>query len=766
MKLTTLLKWGAVILMAMAFTAGWVTTRAVGVQASTWHVATDGSDITGDGSEANPFATIQHGIDVAGDGDTVLVHPGVYEENINFVGKNITVGSLLVTTGDEDYILQTVIDGNRNGHVVTFANGEDATARLSGFTITNGYASDTSAPGNRGGGVFCLDSSPTLTHLKVSGNEAVNEGGGLYFDRSSPIMQDVIVANNLAGTGAGGILYANASVSLENVIVAHNSARGGSGAGILFYHAEGTVTNALIADNSGVAKGGGLMFDGCSPTLINVTVVGNWTAGHGGGLNISYMSQPTLVNSIVWGNSPEQIYFDTDWGGEAVTVEYSDIQGGEAGIVTNGQGPVYWGDGNIDASPRFVNVGLGNYHLADNSPCINAGKTEGAPVTDIEGNPRPDPPGSNPDMGAYENPLGLGFRVYLPVIFQNAWQWEPAGSMTTARVAHTATLLRDGRVLLVGGYTTQDPSTASAEIYDPATGIFSPTASLNTGRHEHSATLLPDGRVLVVGGYNSGYLRSAEIYDPATCQWTPSQPLFNHGILNATAVLTDGRVLVTGGNSTNAPSTDVEIFDPTTDTWHAAAPLSIGRNGHAAILLNDGWVLVLGGNGDVAVLVAEIYDPATDAWTPTGPMNAKSARFVSALLPDGRVLAAGGINPTSRELYTTAEIYDPATGEWTLTAPLVPARCGHAGVVLPDGRVLVTGGGQQQCDSGTDPLSLTDVQIYDYASAAWSALPPLHLSRAKHTATLLPDGRILVAGGYAAADVYLDSAEILTLARR
>ena len=196
-------------------------------------------------------------------------------------------------------------------------------------------------------------------------------------------------------------------------MIAHNSSRGAA-AGIHFYHAEGTVKNALIADNSGVTKGGGIHFDGCSPVFTNVTIVGNWTAGQGGGLNVSFMSQPTLVNSIVWGNSPEQIYFDTDWSGEAISVQYSDIQGGEAGIVTNGQGPVYWGNGNLDATPRFVNSGMGNYHLAHDSPCINAGSVAGAPITDIEGNPRPSPVGTNPDIGAFENPLGLG--VYLPII--------------------------------------------------------------------------------------------------------------------------------------------------------------------------------------------------------------------------------------------------------------------------------------------------------------------------------------------------------------
>ena len=161
-------------------------------------------------------------------------------------------------------------------------------------------------------------------------------------------------------------------------------------------------------------------FDGCSPTFVNVTDVGNWTAGQGGGLNISFMSQPHLVNSIVWGNSPEQVYFDTYWPGEAITIEYSDVQGGEVGIVTNGQGLVHWGDGNMDVSPRFVDVGLGNYHLADSSPCIDAGTVAGAPTTDIEDRPRPDPAGSNPDMGAYENPLDVPHRVYLPLLLHRS----------------------------------------------------------------------------------------------------------------------------------------------------------------------------------------------------------------------------------------------------------------------------------------------------------------------------------------------------------
>jgi hypothetical protein len=411
MKHTALLKYGTAILLTMVFIGGWFWTQVGRAQGDTWYVASNGSDVTGDGSPSGPFSTIQHGIDSASDGDTVLVYPGIYRENINFAGKNILVGSLLVATGEQDYILQTIIDGNHTDHVVTFTDGEDATATLTGFTITNGYAHGASSPGYHGGGIFCGYSNPTLTHLKVSGNEATEEGGGLYFDHCSPNIQDVLITNNRA-EGGGGIRYSYGNVNLENVLIAHNWGRLG-GAGAQLYHSEGTIRNALIADNIGGDKGGGVHFDGCSPTFINVTIAGNWTTGEGGGLNVSYMSQPTLVNSIVWGNTPEQIYFDTDWWGQAVTIQYSDIQGGAAGIVTNNLGPVNWGSGNMDASPRFMNAGLSNYHLAGKSPCINAGQAAGAPITDLEGNPRPEPPGSNPDLGAYETPLGL--KIYLPV---------------------------------------------------------------------------------------------------------------------------------------------------------------------------------------------------------------------------------------------------------------------------------------------------------------------------------------------------------------
>ena len=420
-KLNALPKYTAALILALALLGGQPATPEARGLPRTWYVATNGSDATGDGSLGAPFAAIQHGIDVAVDGDTVLALPGTYREIIDFRGKDITVSSLFLTTGNQDYILSTVIDGGRNGHVVSFSSGETSAAVLTGMTVSNGYATGASIREVSGGGIFCWESpGPTLSHLRVINNEAAGEGGGLYFANSAAVIRDVYVTNNRAGAGGGGVRYSYGSIDIEDVVVVANTSDG-DGGGMHLYHAEGTIRNALIVDNVGGAKGGGLGFDGCSPTFTHVTIAGNRTRGNGGGLNVSYMSQPVLINSIVWGNSPEQIFFDTQWGGQAVTVEYSDVEGGQAGIVTNGHGPVHWGQGNIAAPPRFANPSGGNYRLSDSSPAIGAGRVESAPGTDIEGRPRPNPPGSKPDMGAYEHLLASPQpattpAAYLPAI--------------------------------------------------------------------------------------------------------------------------------------------------------------------------------------------------------------------------------------------------------------------------------------------------------------------------------------------------------------
>ncbi|MBC8415921.1 MAG: hypothetical protein H8E11_05780, partial [Candidatus Cloacimonetes bacterium] len=160
--------------------------------------------------------TIQDGINIAVYGDTILVQPGTYVENINYNGKNITVASLFLTTQDTTYISQTIIDGNQNGSVVGFVNGETMDAVLTGFTITNGN-SPTS-----GGGISCVYTSyPRLENLVIIGNSAAYNGGGIICGAyASPSLENVIITGNSAGGAGGGIYcYNHCSPSLKNVLI-------------------------------------------------------------------------------------------------------------------------------------------------------------------------------------------------------------------------------------------------------------------------------------------------------------------------------------------------------------------------------------------------------------------------------------------------------------------------------------------------------------------------------------------------------------------
>ena len=335
--------------------------------------------------------------------------------------------------------------------------------------------------------------------------------------------------------------------------------------------------------------------------------------------------------------------------------------------------------------------------------------------------------------------------------------WATIGSMTISRGWHSATVLQDGRVLIVGGYTSLDRDTATAEIFDPTTNTFSPTGSLNTARHDHSATLLPDGRVLIIAGYALGWLRSAEIYDPGTGQWTVTQPIFAHGVAHTATLLKDGRVLVMGGATQggySAPNDRVEIFDPKTNLWQSAAPHTQTDSSHTATLLTDGRVLIAGGLADPAV-----YDPVTDSWQSAGKLATERCFAQAARLQDGRVLLIGGYFCRENTPTNSVEVYDPDTNAWQQAAPLAQARYLHTVIALPDGRVLVVGGWKSY--NGYEAALLNTVEVYDPKKGTWGPLAALNSGRVEHTTTLLPDGRILVTGGETTRGTFLNSAEVL-----
>src|SRR5689334_2369840 len=265
------------------------------------------------------------------------------------------------------------------------------------------------------------------------------------------------------------------------------------------------------------------------------------------------------------------------------------------------------------------------------------------------------------------------------------------GSMSTARVSRTATLLNSGKVLICGGVDGSVNALSSCELFNPVTGTFAAAASMNGQRLNHTATLLPDGRVFIASGDRLHQSRgTCEIYDPVANTFTPAADLTAPRFAHATALLPNGKLLIAGGFSpvTSSDLASAEIYDVAANTATATGSMSLPRRFHSAVLLNTGKVIMTPGQDIASADVLEIYNPATNSFNQV-QLHLGRNNGTAVALSDGRVLLASGA--FLGEALVSAEIFDPAT-QTTVFADnaVVDHTFGHA-VLLNDGSVLIVG---------------------------------------------------------------------------
>ena len=348
-----------------------------------WHVATTGSDTTGDGTEGNPFATIQTAIDSSSDGDTVLVAAGTYNESINYNGKNIIVGSLYLTTQDTSYISSTIIGGDSSGSIVLFESFEDSTAVLNGFTFQNIIF-------NSG------DELQTIININESSPKIINnrfdnfylfqdvESAVIYCENSNSLIMNNEFTNGSVGNGyvlGGFILSKNSNVTIKNNRIENGYVGFAEPSGyIVSVNSDNIIeSNVIINPSMGycVICAAISILDGSNCILRNNFIFQAYGDGYGavvasqsqyvshnntfvsnsrGYANLS--SDGIVSNDIVYGSS-NAVYLD---GNSTIQVSYSDIEGGWEGV------------GNIDANPLFCNPDSSDYTIAENSPCVGTGE--------------------------------------------------------------------------------------------------------------------------------------------------------------------------------------------------------------------------------------------------------------------------------------------------------------------------------------------------------------------------------------------------------
>ena len=336
-------------------------------------------------------------------------------------------------------------------------------------------------------------------------------------------------------------------------------------------------------------------------------------------------------------------------------------------------------------------------------------------------------------------------------------QFTETGTMNQPRAFHTATLLLDGRVLIAGGWTLGENGSGlnSAELYDPSTGEFTLIGNMSVARGGHTATLLRNGMVLITGGASAnpgeGWA-SAELYNPTTETFTRVGDMGETRVFHTATLFPNGTVLVAGGSSTygGGAQDSADLYVPLSQTIGRFLPtgnMTHVRAKHTATLLSNGLVLIAGGttatpNGG-GLDTAEVYNLRSQQFAPTGDLSQPHTNHSATLLKDGQVLIAGGMTAWPGEELSSAELYSDESETFTSTRSMTQFRTDHTATLLKNSAVLIIGG----YEDFSQFVARNTSEIYNPNAGKFLAGPSMAIPRGDHAATMLADGRVLVTGG-------------------
>jgi hypothetical protein len=373
---------------------------------------------------------------------------------------------------------------------------------------------------------------------------------------------------------------------------------------------------------------------------------------------------------------------------------------------------------------------------------------------------------------------------------QSGGRFVAVGSMTEPRAGHTATLLPDGKVLIAGGATLRDAGiastalyerwaagTASAELYDPSTRTFVRTGSMHWPRVGFTATLLRNGKVLIAGGFVEGKASaSAELYDPAKGTFTITGTMLSPHAGHSATLLLNGKVLIVGSTQSlignRYPLAGAELYDPDTGRFSIPGLEPTPRELQPrAVLLKSGDVLIISAHeygvhpGKDFLNIAELYNPK-DARFSAAPSDGLGsyANGVATLLDNGNVLVSGGFDwglfpmgfsrRARADAYDRARLYDPAHPGFQPTGRMLTGRAGHTATCLPDGQVLIAGG------TSEGRRALASAELYNPDRGVFTSTADMTMHRIGQTATLLRTGEVLITGGMGDSELNNASAEL------